>query len=335
MPTQINTFKYQRQIAVATLIIFVFKLLAWGLTHSIAILTDALEYTINVVAGFISLYSAYLSAQPKDANHPYGHGKVEFLSAAFEGLLMIFSCGIILYEAIINLYQPHTFHKLDNGILILAATALVNFIIGAYAVQKGKKANAILLTATGKHMQSDTYGTLGIVVGLVIMYFTNITWIDSAISIVFALIILRTGYGIIRGSIAGIMDEADEQLLQQIVAYMNQHRRTNWIDIHNLRIIKYGSILHLDCHLTIPWYFNINEGHAEVQQLEDMVKSNFGSAVELFIHTDGCLPFSCKICQNTHCQVRQAPEEGCVAWTVQNISSNNKHTASLIQPTIA
>lgn len=322
---------FQKKLAAVTTLLFILKVAAWAFTHSVAILTDTLEYTINVIAGFISLYSLYLSAIPRDENHPYGHGKAEFVSAAAEGVMMVVSCFIILYEAVDNLlFRPHTFHKLDYGIWLVGATAVVNYIMGYYAVRKGEKNNVLTLVATGKHMQSDTYGTGGIIAGLVVLYFTGWGWIDSVISMVFAVIIFLSGYKVLRSSIAGIMDEADKELLKTVVEYLNKHRRENWMDIHNLRIIKYGSILHLDCHATIPWYFNINEGHTEVKELEDMIRENFGEHVEMFVHTDGCLPTSCPICIKHDCHVRQHELVKQIEWNVANVSTNSKHSVKMI-----
>src|SRR5438270_5486699 len=156
-------YSLQKKLTIATLLIFVIKILAWTFTHSIAILTDTLEYTINVIAGFISLYSLYLSSQPKDQNHPYGHGKVEFLSAAVEAVLMIFSSFLIIYEALSHLVHPHVLNRLDYGIILITLTSAFNYLTGYYAVRKGKKNNTLALIATGKHMQSDTYASIGVV----------------------------------------------------------------------------------------------------------------------------------------------------------------------------
>jgi cation diffusion facilitator family transporter len=325
MSTANENYSIQKKLTIVTCVLFAIKILAWSLTHSVAILTDALEYTINVMAGFISLYSLYLSAKPRDMNHPYGHGKVEFVSAAVEGLLMVISSFIIIYEALNNLNHPHTLQRLDYGIYLVAFTALINWIVGYIAVNRGRKNNTLALIATGKHMQSDTYATIGIVVGLVLMYFTGYTWIDSVVSLIFALIIAYTGYRILRSSIAGIMDETDKELLKNVVASLDQHRRGNWMDLHNLRIIKYGTVLHLDCHLTVPYYFTVNEGHEEVKQLEDMTRVNFGESVEMFVHLDGCLFSQCAICSKHDCPVRKHPYEARVSWTVENVSTNKKH----------
>ena len=323
-----DNYDIQKRLTSITVVLFAVKICAWAITHSVAILTDSLEYTINVIAGFISLYSLFISAQPKDQNHPYGHGKVEFLSAAVEAILMIFSSLIIVYEAIFNFVHPHPLQKLDYGIYLIGFTALVNYAAGYYANRHGKKYNNLSLVATGRHMQSDTYATVGVISGLVIMYFTGYLWIDSAISLLFAGIIIFTAYKILRSSVAGIMDEADVVLLERVVNYLNEHRRENWMDLHNLRIIKYGSVLHVDCHLTVPYYFSIEDGHQEVKRLEDMIRESFGESVEMFVHMDGCLFAQCAICFKHDCPVRKKNFEKRLQWNTSNVSANHKHTAS-------
>lgn len=330
MTTSAENYNIQKRLLSVTIALFLIKIIAWYLTNSVAILTDALEYTINVISGLVGLYSLYLSSQPRDQNHPYGHGKVEFLSAAVEGTLMIVSSFLIMYEAINNLQHPHQISKLDYGIYLVAITAFINYAVGFYAVKKGTQNNSLALIATGKHMQSDTYATIGIIIGLILIFFLKYTWIDSVVAFVFALIIIVSGYKILRSSIAGIMDEADEDLLDKVIALFQESRRENWVDLHNLRIIKYGGTLHLDCHLTVPWYLNIHEAHREIDELSKLVKDNFGESIELFVHTDGCLDFSCAICTKQDCPVRKHPFVKKVDWTVQNVSSNNKHRVELM-----
>ncbi len=325
MTTATENYNFQKRLLTITILLFLIKIVAWYLTNSVAILTDALEYTINVISGLVGLYSLYLSAQPRDQNHPYGHGKVEFLSAAVEGTLMIVSSFLIIYEAINNLQHPHQISKLDYGIYLVASTALLNYIAGFYAVKKGNKNNSLALIATGKHMQSDTYATVGIIVGLILIFLLKFTWIDSIVAFVFALIIIVSGYKILRSSIAGIMDEADNDLLEKVIELFQESRRENWVDLHNLRIIKYGGTLHLDCHLTVPWYLNIHEAHREIDELSKLVKDNFGESIELFVHTDGCLDFSCAICSKKDCTLRKHEFIKKVDWTVSNVSSNEKH----------
>lgn len=325
LSTALKNFKVQQLVTIVAVILFIIKLVAWWMTGSVAILTDALESTVNVVAGFISLFSLFVAAKPRDDDHPYGHGKAEFVSAAVEGSLITVAGLIIIYEAINNYIHPHPLKQLDYGILLITITALINYITGTYCIKVGKKNNSLALIASGKHLRSDTWSTIGIIVGLILIYFLHWPWLDSAVAILFAFIIIYTGYTIVRKSLAGIMDEADTELIKKLVAYLQENRRDNWIDLHNTRIIKYGSILHLDCHLTVPWYLNVHEAHEEIDILSENIKSAFGESVELFVHSDGCLDFSCSICSKADCTVRKSPFIKRIDWTIENITSNSKH----------
>ncbi|MFN8251851.1 MAG: cation diffusion facilitator family transporter [Ferruginibacter sp.] len=323
-----HNLRVQKGIAALSVILFIAKVIAWYLTGSVAILTDALESIVNVIAGLIGVYSLYVSAKPRDYDHPYGHGKVEFISAAIEGTLITVAGFVIIYEAVNNLLHPHDIKQLDYGIILVMATAVINCIAGAMCVKTGKKNNSLALIASGKHLQSDTWSTVGIGIGLVLILLTKIYWLDSAVAILFSFIIIYTGYKIVRSSVAGIMDEADDELLKKLVQLLNSNRKENWIDLHNLRIIKYGGTLHMDCHLTVPWYLNVHEAHHEIDSLSTLVKNEFGESVELFVHSDGCLDFSCSICTKQNCAVRKKPFEKRPGWTIENISSNNKHTTA-------
>lgn len=312
-------------MAAISVLLLVIKFVAYYLTHSVAILTDALESIVNVAAGFIGLYSLFVAAKPRDRDHPYGHGKAEFLSAAVEGTLILIASAVIIFQAVHQLIFPVELKKVDLGIWLVASTAVINFGVGAVCLRIGKKNNSLALTASGNHLQSDTWSTLGVIAGLVLLYFTGLKWIDSVLAIAISLLISYTGYRILRRSIAGIMDEADEKLLTEMVNLLNSNRQENWVDMHNLRVIKYGSILHIDCHLTVPWYLNIHEAHVEIDKLSDPVKQKFGESVELFVHSDGCLPFQCHICNKHSCPVRQHEFEKRITWTLENISQNKKH----------
>jgi cation diffusion facilitator family transporter len=320
-----KNLRLQQWVTAVGIAIFVLKLVAWYITKSVAVLTDALESTVNVVAGLIGVYSLYVSAKPRDKDHPYGHGKAEYISAAVEGTLIVVAGVVIIVTAIKNLIFPQPILQLDNGIVLIAATGVVNYFLGRYCIKIGRQNQSPALVSGGRHLIADTLSTIGIVAGLLALYFTNQWWIDSVVAIVFAFYILFSGYKIVRTSISGIMDEADENLIGQLVEKLSNSRKPNWIDLHNLRIIKYGGTLHVDCHLTVPWYLNVNEAHREVDALSAQVKQQFGEQIELFVHVDGCLEFSCAVCTNTTCKVRQHPFQQKINWSIDNIRSNEKH----------
>lgn len=305
--------------------LFLTKIIAYQYTHSLAILSDALESIVNVIAGFVGLYSLYVAAKPRDLDHPYGHGKAEFVSAAVEGGLIVAAGIMIIYETVMNFLQESPLQKLDTGLILVGATAVINYIAGAVCIRIGKKNTSLALQASGKHLQVDTYSTIGIIAGLAIMLLTRLYWLDKVIALGMSVLVIYNGYRIIRTSLAGIMDEADMQLLKRFINVLNDNRRANWVDLHNLRVIKYGPLLHIDCHLTVPWYLNVHEAHLEIDALAALIKQQFGDAIELFVHTDGCLPFSCTICTKTDCSVRQQAMKERLDWTLENIISNQKH----------
>ena len=325
METSAENIRVQKWVAGISVTLLAGKLLAYYLTHSVAILTDALESIVNVVAGFLGLYSLQLSAKPKDVEHPYGHGKIEYISAAVEGVMIAFAAIFILFESVRNIFSPVPIQKLDIGMAVVAATAVVNFLVGRWCLRTGRKNNTLALMASGRHLLSDTYSTVGILAGLLLLYITGLRWLDSAVAILFSCIIFYTGFKILRASIAGIMDERDKKLLHQMIHALDLERSKNWVDIHNIRIIKYGSTLHIDCHLTVPWYLNVHEAHDEIDKLGYLVRKEFGSAIELFVHSDGCLPISCPICIKDDCPVRHHAFARRIQWTVKNLERNEKH----------
>lgn len=317
--------KVQRFIAILSVVLFLAKLIAWYLTHSVAILTDALESTVNVITGFIGLYSVILAAKPRDLNHPYGHGKVEFISAGIEGSLIFIAGLIIIYESINQLIEPRPLHELDLGIILTAVAGAINYLAGVYAIRQGKIHKSATLEAAGKHIRVDAYSTFAIIIGLILLLFTGWQWLDSAVALVFAIIILVTGYRVVRKSLAGIMDEADEKLLDEVISFIQEKRREQWIDMHNMRVIQYGDIMHVDAHMTLPWYYRVADGEKEIHILEDMIREHFGNKIEIFVHIDACAPYSCKLCALAECPVRHENFRQQIIWNSGNVWTDSKH----------
>lgn len=295
------------------------------MTHSLSVLSDALESIVNVLAGAIGLYSLYVASKPKDKEHPYGHGKAEFISAAFEGSLIITAGLIIFYEAIHAFFNPTQLHSLDNGIWVLLTTAFLNLFAGWMAKRMGKKNKSLALISSGQHLILDSFTTFAVTIGIGIVLLTNLTGIDAGLAVLMSFWIIYNGYQIIRASLAGIMDEADLALLEEVIAELNKKRNVNWVDLHNLRVIKYGSLMHIDCHLTVPWYLNVNEAHQVVEDFTTLIRNKFGASIEFFVHTDGCMPYSCPICSVENCKERKTPFEKKLNWTIENVLSDLKH----------
>lgn len=320
-----SNVRLQFVIVIIGAFLLIAKFLAYYITQSNTILTDALESIVNVVAGALGLYSLIVAALPKDENHPYGHGKIEFISAGVEGTLIVIAGLLIIGKSIHNFIYPNTIVDLDKGIYITAAAGAVNYILGIWAVKQGEKTNSLALIASGKHLKSDTYSTIGLIIGLILIWLTDWLWLDSIAAIVFGFIIAITGYKIVKESVAGIMDEVDYNLVSDIVKTLQDHRQENWVDIHNLRVIKYGGALHIDCHLTVPSYFTVEQAHEEVDGVEHLFNEKVKDGSELFIHLDPCLPTSCHLCAKENCPIRSFAFVAEQEWTLENVMRNKKH----------
>lgn len=310
---------------VTSMVLMGAKFVAYTITHSNAILTDALESIVNVMASSFAFYSIYLASKPKDENHPYGHGKVEFFSAFLEGGLILIAGLLIVIKAIYSIYHPVEISQILDGMGILAITGIVNFALGRYLINKSKNFNSITLFADGKHLQTDAYSTLGLLVGLSLFYITKNVLIDSLLSLGLGLFILYSGYKLLRKSVGGLMDESDVDIVNKIVEILQNNRKDAWIDVHNLRIQRYGTELHIDCHVTLPNYFNLIQVHDEVSEIDKLVNQNMNIKTELFIHADPCVPQCCHYCSVKNCPIRSEDKTEDIEWNLTIVTNNKKH----------
>lgn len=312
-------------VAVGVLL-FGVKFLAYYLTNSATIFSDAMESIVNVAAGSFALYSLIVAAKPKDKEHPYGHGKIEFISAGVEGTLILIAGIGIICKAVEGLIFEHELAKLDIGIYLAGAAGIVNFTLGWITEYYGKKSQSPTMIASGSHLKSDGYTSAGMIIGLVVVLWTGLNWIDSAIALGFGAFMGYVGVKEIRRSYAAIMDKADFELLEELISIIDTNRNENWIDLHNLRAQKFGKQIHIDCHLTLPYYITVQEAHNEVKLMEDLVKQHYPHGVEMFVHMDPCIPSSCRICKKEDCLVRASKFEERITWELQNVLKDKKHT---------
>ncbi|SDM27015.1 cation diffusion facilitator family transporter [Siphonobacter aquaeclarae] len=301
------------------------KFAAWWLTGSSAILSDALESIVNVLATGFATYSVYLSAQPRDLNHPYGHGKIEFFSAGLEGVLILLAGIFIIVQAVRQWIYPEPLEELGTGMLLVGSTMVINYVVGYYVQKEGEKQGSPSLIADGKHLQLDAFSTLILLVGVGLVLFSGYVWLDRLISIVFGIILILNGFRIARKSAGGLMDEVDDTTLLRVVDILKTRQKEYWIDVHNLRIQQYGADLHVDCHLTLPYYWDLEKVHSVVHEFEAILEEEFASKVEIFVHVDPCLPACCHHCRLADCPVRQFPRTTSIDWTRENLVLNQKH----------
>ncbi len=310
---------------VTGILLMVAKFVAFFVTSSNSILTDASESIVNVLASSFAFYSIYLSALPRDQNHPYGHGKVEFFAVFIEGVLITLAGVLIMVKSVYNLVHPQMIYSLLDGTLIIAATGVVNFGLGTYMVRQSKTLNSLTLYADGKHLLTDAYSSAALVGGLILIYATGIYYLDSILSIGLGVFILYHGYKLVRRSVGGLMDESDLEKVSQVVGILNDNRKDSWIDVHNLRTQIYGADLHIDCHLTLPYYFDLTKVHEEVTEVSRLINAKSRTSTELFIHADPCLPECCHYCRMQDCPVRNEVKRKDITWTLANVTLNQKH----------
>lgn len=321
--TKINTMKLT--LIVGGLLMGL-KFLAYYLTQSSAILTDAIESIVNVLAGSFALYSLYYAAKPKDEDHPYGHGKIEFLSTGVEGGMVTLAGVAMTIKGLSAFFNPHDLQNIDIGLGISFFSGIVNFLLARVLIKKGTALNSSTMVSDGKHLLTDTWSSAGLVLGLIVIYFTNLFWIDYVITIGLGIFISITGFKLIQESIFNLLDKADYGKIEHLISVLNTKRNPSWIDIHNLRVVKYGSVVHVDCHMTLPWYYTLEESHKEVDDLDKLATTEFSHEIEFFIHADPCLPKSCSICEMKDCKVRKNDFVKRLEWNMSNVLPDTKHT---------
>ena len=299
-------------VGIALLLI---KFTAYWLTGSAAVLSDALESIINVAASGFAFLSILISARPPDESHPYGHGKIEFFSAGFEGALIVIAAIAIIWTAVPAFFHPKALPGLDIALGLLVAGGIVNWLLGSYLIRSGRQANSATLVADGKHVQTDAITSAGVIVGLGLVWVTGWHWLDPLAAILVALNILRSGYHLLDEAVGGLMDKAEPAFLTQVAETLQKMRRPEWIAPHHLRSWRSGAVRFIDFHLVIPCYWKIYQAHAIQKAIEAALLEALDTPGQVVIHFDPCSPDYCPICAVQDCPIRQAPFSQQVVWT--------------------
>ena len=292
---------------VVSILLLAAKYQAYRLTGSTAILSDALESIVNVVAAVFALGGIIFAGRPADRNHPYGHGKIEFFSAAFEGGLIAFAAVVILYEVVLSLVVRLQVRELDTGLLIISGAGLANLALGLFLVWTGRKHQSLTLLADGQHVLSDFWTTVGIVVGLLLVRVTGTWWLDPLVAAVVAVNLMWTGFRLVRHAAGGLLDEEDTLLLNRLLGVLGGHVGQGIIRVHHLRAIRAGRFHHVDAHLVVPEFWSVDRAHEVAEDLADRVIRALGVDGELIFHTDPCHRAYCPMCDLADCPVRREP----------------------------
>ncbi|MCK6596952.1 MAG: cation diffusion facilitator family transporter, partial [Bdellovibrionaceae bacterium] len=278
---------------VVSFIVICLKFFGYRVSGSTAIFSDALETLVNIITAATALWVINLVAKPKDQNHPYGHGKVEFFSAAFEGGLILFAAISIMIESYRSYSEGNKMTDLNLGILFVVLASLVNLAISLHLKKIGSKEKSETLLASSAHIMSDVVTTGGVVVGLFLVKLTGIFWLDPLLSFLIAFHLIFEGIKIVRRSISGLTDELDDETLNELSKSIQKNLQPGIINIHNLRTIRAGSFHHIDAHLIVPEFWNVAQSHKITHDFESNVVRDYPFDGEFAFHLDPCKKSYC------------------------------------------
>ncbi len=243
---------------------------------------------------------------PADEEHPYGHGKLEYFSASFEGGIILFAALAIIFESVRSLIVGNHVENINVGLFYIILASMINFIAGIYLKSVGKKQNSEALKASGIHLMADVKTTAGIVLGLIMYKITGLVWIDPVIGIIVGLWLVYESVQIIKNKVGGLLDETDFSSVQHLAEKIEKHLVPEIIDIHNLRIIRSGSFHHIDAHLVVPQFLEIHLVHELIHDFEKNVVGDYKFDGEFAFHTDPCYQKYCSACSVKICPIRKS-----------------------------
>jgi len=292
---------------VVSVLLLAAKYQAYRMTRSTAVLSDALESIVNVAAAVFALGGLLFAGRPADRNHPYGHGKIEFFSAAFEGGLIAFASVMIVYEVARSLLAGPEVRQIGTGVLIVFGAGLVNLGLGWYLVRTGRRYQSLTLVADGQHVIADFWTSVGVVVGLLLVYLTGRGWLDPLVALLVALSLLWTGFRLVRHAAGGLLDEEDPMLLSRVLNALQGYVGHGVIRIHHLRAIRSGRFHHVEAHLVVPEFWSVEKAHDVSEDVAARVIRDLGVEGEMVFHTDPCHRIYCAVCDLEDCPIRREP----------------------------
>lgn len=261
------------------------KLLAYWLTGSVAMLSDALESLVNLAAAIVLLFALWFGSLPPDETHAYGHEKVEFFASGFEGALILFAAGGILATAIPRLFAPTPIEQLGPGIAASLVATAINFAIARLLLRQAKVTRSLALETDGRHLLSDVYTTIGVIVGVIATAATGITLLDPLLALFVGLLILRTGFDLLRRSVHGLMDRALDPEEVEVIRHTIGEQLEDGMSFHALRTRRVGPRRVADVHLLVPGEITVRDGHALATDVENAVRQQLQDT-EITVHVE-------------------------------------------------
>jgi cation diffusion facilitator family transporter len=265
---------------------FFLKFYAYALTHSTAILSDAAESIVHVIAVGFAAYSLRLAAKPADQEHHYGHAKISFMSAGFEGAMIIIAALFIIYETTENLIAGIQIQKLGTGLWLTGGALVINAALGSYLMLVGKRKRSLILEANGKHVLTDAWTSFGVVLGVGLAWSTGWHYFDPICAILLAFHILFSGFKLMKQSINGLLDTADPEIDQIITDTLEKAKSEFEIDFHGVRHLSTGDGYRIELHLLFPDELTIKEAHRQATIIERQIETAIETPVLVTTHLE-------------------------------------------------
>lgn len=294
---------------IASLVLTAVKFLGWRMTMSQAVYSDFLESIVNIVAGVVAIVVVRYAAKPADQDHPYGHGKIEYFSAAFEGGLIAFAALMIFIEAIPAMLHPRELSRLGAGAAIVFVCGVANLALGFGLKRVGRRIGSPAIVANGEHIMADFYTSAGVTAGLLLAQWTGLKWLDPVVAILVGLQLGWTGLRVVRRSVGGLLDEEDRGILTDLVEALKKVDFGGVIQIHNTRIMRSGRFHHIDAHAVVPEFWDVAEAHDRTESFEARLMRIYPQPGELHLHVDPCRQAYCPRCDVPDCPIRLAKFE--------------------------
>ena len=259
----------------AALATIALKFWAYLLTGSVGLLSDALESVVNLVAAIVAVIALSIASRPADSNHHYGHGKVEYFSAGIEGLMIFVAAMVIMYSAVERLLHPQALDAVGVGLLITLIATSINAAVGWLILRAGRRHRSLTLVADGKHLLTDVWTSIGVVIGVGLVALTGWLPLDSIVAIAVGLNILWTGFTLVRNSVHGLMDRAlntaDEARVIEVVNSFVAEYPPGQLAFHALQTRESGQQRFVSLHVLVPGQWTVATGHDLVERVESAI----------------------------------------------------------------
>ena len=269
----------------ASVVVIALKALAWWITDSVGLLADALESGVNLVAAIAALVALHVAAQPADEGHPYGHGKAEYFSSWLEGALIVVAAAAIAVTAVYRLLHQQPLQDIGAGLAVSIVATSINLAVARVLLRVGARHHSIALEADGRHLMTDVWTSVGVVVGVGAVALTGQRWLDPVVALAVALNIVRAGFSLVRRSAQGLMDSALPNVDQATIRAILDRYRDDGIDYHALRTRQAGARRFIELHLLVPGAWTVQRGHDVMERIEAQIRERIPNAT-MSIHLE-------------------------------------------------